>query len=68
MSDPLTEVVDIEAPEADAVEQAQPVDGPPGADDQILPPDLLSGDLEVPEPDAIEQHLPAPDPFDEDWR
>ena len=50
---------DPEAPEADAVEQARPVETPPGRGNPA------SG-IEVPEADAIEQATGAPVDPDED--
>ena len=49
--------MDREAPEADALEQEEPVGEPPAPEHPHL-------GLEVPEADAIEQSQPAP--YDED--
>jgi hypothetical protein len=48
-------------PEADALEQSQPVMEP---DEPEPPEELPQIDLEVPEADALEQAMPVP--FDED--
>jgi hypothetical protein len=51
-------------PEADALEQRQPV-LEPDAPEELPEPELLPEiDLEVPEADALEQAMPVP--FDED--
>ncbi|HVF13206.1 MAG TPA: hypothetical protein VM942_01335 [Acidimicrobiales bacterium] len=63
MSDQMSGVRDIEAPERDAFEQSLPVVDVP--DDP--PVEVLSGDLEVPEPDALEQRRPAPLDDEERW-
>jgi hypothetical protein len=48
-------------PEADALEQAEPLREP----DELVPPQL--GD-EIPEADAWEQSQPVPMDDEEDWR
>jgi len=64
MTDRMGEVPDLEAPPADAYDQALPVDELA----EHPPVELLSGDLEVPEPDAIEQRQPGPAYEDDSWR
>jgi hypothetical protein len=54
-------VSDDAVPEADALEQAEPVRDP----DEPVPPRL--GD-EIPEADAWEQSQPVPMDDEEDWR
>ncbi|MEY2567981.1 MAG: hypothetical protein QOE35_2510 [Actinomycetota bacterium] len=53
MSDPDV-TTDPEAPEADALEQSQPIDEPVG------PADSPTADPEVPEADALEQAQSIP--------
>jgi hypothetical protein len=55
-------VSDDAVPEADALEQAEPVRDP---DEPVPPPQL--GD-EIPEADAWEQSQPVPMDDEEDWR
>ena len=65
MSDRMSEMPDLEAPERGRLRAVAAGRRRPRRSRRSQ---VLSDDLEVPEPDAIEQHQPAPVYDEEDWR